>query len=156
MAFGAAGASARISVAVDVHAADAQRAPELRRAADDHHRWGRASHALIAHLDKLAPRRGYQLVYSGGWALTGREKAALRLVPEQGWQAAIDSRGKIRERRADDACGISQCAHRPCRLRGARSNLRPRLARGITTSPLPVAHAARRKPRTWPTTKSGP
>lgn len=22
--------------------------------------------------------------------------------------------------------------------------------------PLPVAHAARRKPRTWPTTKSGP
>jgi hypothetical protein len=35
-------------------------------------------------------------------------------------------------------------------------NLRPRLARGIATSPLPVAHAARRKPRTWPTTKSGP
>ena len=35
-------------------------------------------------------------------------------------------------------------------------NLRPRLARGIDTSPLPMAHAARRKPRTWPTTKSGP
>jgi hypothetical protein len=57
-----------------------------------------ASHALIAHLDKLAARRGYQLVYSAGWALTGREKAALRLVPEQAWQAAIDSRGKVRER----------------------------------------------------------
>jgi hypothetical protein len=57
----------------------------------------------------------------GGRALTGREKAALRLVPEQARQAAIDSRGKVRERRADDACGNSQCAHRPCRLRGARS-----------------------------------
>ena len=47
---------------------------------------------------QLAARRGYQLVYSAGWALTGREKAALRLVPEQAWQAAIDSRGKVRER----------------------------------------------------------
>jgi hypothetical protein len=33
-----------------------------------------ASHDLIAHLDKLAARRGYQLTYSAGWALTGREK----------------------------------------------------------------------------------
>jgi hypothetical protein len=49
-----------------------------------------ASHDLIAHLDKLAARRGYQPTYSAGWALTGREKAALRLVPEQAWQAAID------------------------------------------------------------------
>ena len=31
----------------------------------------------------------------------------------------------------------------------------PELARGIHF-PLPMAHAARRKPRTWPTTKSGP
>jgi hypothetical protein len=80
-----------------------------------------ASHALIAHLDKLAVRRGYQLAYSAGWALTGRGKAALRLVPEQARQAAIDSGGEVRERRADDPCGNSQCAHRPCRLRGARS-----------------------------------
>jgi hypothetical protein len=80
-----------------------------------------ASHALMAHLDKLAARRGYQLACSAGWALTGLEKAALRLVPEQAWQAAIDIRGEVRERRADDACGNNQCAHRPCRLRGARS-----------------------------------
>ena len=73
-----------------------------------------ASHDLIAHLDKLAARRGYQLAYPAGWALTGREKAALRLVPEQAWQAAIDPRGKVRDCRADDACGNSQCAHRPC------------------------------------------
>ena len=44
--------------------------------------------ALVTHLDKLAARRGYELIYSVGWALGEREKAALRLVPEQAWQIA--------------------------------------------------------------------
>src|SRR3954447_6336584 len=126
MGFGAAGASARSirwpSMSTPrTHSAPLNSDGRLMITTDG----AGASHALIAHLDKLAARRGHQLAYSGGWALTGRQKAALRLVPEQAWQAAIDSRGKIRERRADDACGISQYAHRPCRLRGARSNLRP-------------------------------
>jgi len=43
-----------------------------------------ASHALVAHLDKLAARRGYELTYSVGWALGEREKTALRLVPGAG------------------------------------------------------------------------
>jgi Transposase DDE domain group 1 len=73
-----------------------------------------ASHGLIRHLDKLASRRGYELTYSVGWALGEREKAALRLVPAQAWQLAIDGRGEIRERRADDACANSCCAHRAC------------------------------------------
>ena len=73
-----------------------------------------ASHALVARLDKLAARRGYELTYSVGWALGEREKAALRLVPEQAWQAAIDGRGEVRERRADDACAQPACAHRAC------------------------------------------
>ena len=73
-----------------------------------------ASHEQIAHLDTLAARRGYQLTCSAGWALTGREKTALRLVPENAWQAAIDARGQVRERRADDACASSGCAHRAC------------------------------------------
>src|ERR1039458_4622579 len=73
-----------------------------------------ASHDLIGHLDKLAARRGYELTYSAGWALTGREKAVLRTVPAQAWQAAIGARGKVRERRADDACARFSCAHRAC------------------------------------------
>jgi hypothetical protein len=73
-----------------------------------------ASHDLIGHLDKLAARRGYELTYPAGWALTGREKAALRTVPEQAWQAATGARGKVRERRADDACASFSCAHRAC------------------------------------------
>src|SRR3974390_830794 len=73
-----------------------------------------ASHGLVKHLDKLAARPGHQLVYSVGWALGEREKAALRLVPEQAWQIAIDGRGEVRERRAADACGSQACAHRAC------------------------------------------
>ena len=73
-----------------------------------------ASHDLIARLDKLAARPGYQVIYSAGWMLGEREKAALRLVPEQAWQIAIDGRGEVRERRADDACADSRCAHRAC------------------------------------------
>jgi len=73
-----------------------------------------ASHDLVKHLDKLAARPGHQLTYSVGWALSEREKTALRLVPEAAWQIAIDGRGEVRERRADQACGNSQCTHRAC------------------------------------------
>jgi hypothetical protein len=73
-----------------------------------------ASHDLVAHLDKLGTRRGYELTYSVGRALGEREKAALRLVPEQAWQIAIDGRGEVRERRADGACASPCCAHRAC------------------------------------------
>jgi hypothetical protein len=73
-----------------------------------------ASHALVARLDALAARRGYELTYSVGWVLGERERAALRLVPEQAWQIAIDGRGEIRERRAGQACAGPGCAHRRC------------------------------------------
>jgi hypothetical protein len=73
-----------------------------------------ASHALVARLDALAGRRGFELTYSVGWVLGEREKAALRLVPEQAWQIAIDHRGEVRERRSGDACANSRCAHRAC------------------------------------------
>ena len=73
-----------------------------------------ASHELVKKLDQLASRRGYQVIYSVGWALTGREKAALALVPETAWEAAIDARGEVRERRADGACADPRCAHRAC------------------------------------------
>ncbi|MGI8311491.1 transposase [Saccharopolyspora hattusasensis] len=73
-----------------------------------------ASHELIAHLDKLASRRGYQLIYSVGWALTEREKTAIRLVPERAWVQAIGPRGQLRERRAEDACDNPRCTHARC------------------------------------------
>ncbi len=72
------------------------------------------SHKLLEHLDKLASRRGHTLIYSCGWELDQREKAAIRLVPEHAWGIAIDHRGEVRERRADDACGNLECGHRAC------------------------------------------
>ena len=72
------------------------------------------SHKLLQHLDKLASRRGFTLIYSCGWELDQREKAAIRLVPQDAWQIAVDHRGEVRERRADDACADPGCGHRGC------------------------------------------
>jgi hypothetical protein len=73
-----------------------------------------ASHGLIERLDELARRPGHQLVYSVGWELGERERRALARVPPQAWQAAIDGRGQVRERRTADACADRGCGHPRC------------------------------------------
>jgi hypothetical protein len=73
-----------------------------------------ASHALVRELDRLASRHGHQLVYSVGWELAARERAAIAVVPEHAWEAAVDGMGEVRERRADGACADPRCAHRRC------------------------------------------
>ena len=78
-----------------------------------------ASHDLIARLDKLARRPGHQLIYSVGWELGKREKTAITAVPQQAWQIAVDHRGEVRERRADDAC--TDRGLRPPQVLGRRS-----------------------------------
>jgi Transposase DDE domain group 1 len=73
-----------------------------------------ASHALIERLDKLAARPGYQVIYSVGWTLGEREKAAITAAPAEAWQTAVDERGEVRERRAEGACPDRSCGHRWC------------------------------------------
>ena len=73
-----------------------------------------ASHDLVAHLDKLAARPGYQVTWSVGWELGDRERQAIAMVPAQAWQLAVDGRGELRERRSDDACPDRDCGHRKC------------------------------------------
>jgi hypothetical protein len=73
-----------------------------------------ASHDLITRLDKLAARPGYQLIYSVGWELGARERAAIAAVPAGAWQIAVDERGQVRERRADETCSDIGCGHRRC------------------------------------------
>jgi hypothetical protein len=51
------------------------------------------------------------VIYSVGWELTARERAA---ITPQAWQIAVDGYGEVRERRADDACPDPGCAHRRC------------------------------------------
>jgi hypothetical protein len=73
-----------------------------------------ASHGLIERLDELAARPGRQLIYSVGWELGERERHALARVPPQAWQAAIDGRGQVRQRRTADACLEPGCGHARC------------------------------------------
>lgn len=73
-----------------------------------------ASHGLIERLDALASRPGHHLIYSVGWELGERERAAITAVPGGAWQIAIGPGGKVRERRADDACADRRCGHRRC------------------------------------------
>jgi hypothetical protein len=73
-----------------------------------------ASHGLITRLDELAGRRGYQLTYSVGWAAGERERDAITGIPAQAWEQAVDGRGEVRERRADDACARRDCGHQRC------------------------------------------
>jgi hypothetical protein len=89
-----------------------------------------ASHDLIARLDVLASRPGHQLIYSVGWDLGKREKNAITAVPEQAWQIAVDHRGEVRERRADDACADRGCAHCRCWIEEAHVSELTGLLRG--------------------------
>jgi hypothetical protein len=73
-----------------------------------------ASHGLIERLDSLAARPGHQLIYSVGWDLGERERAAITQAPEDAWQIAIGPHGEVRERRAEDACAARGCGHRKC------------------------------------------
>ena len=96
-----------------------------------------ASHALIARLDELASRRGYQLTYSVGWELGERERRAIQLVPEAAWQIAVDQRGEVCERRSGDACGDRDCAHRGCWIEEAHvTELTGLLREGPAGDPL--------------------
>jgi hypothetical protein len=116
---GSAGSNTAADHVAVVDAAIAALPPGLRRKLMVTCDGAGASHDLIRHPGKLASRRGYELTCSVGWAPGEREKAALRLVPARAWQLAIDGRGEIRERRADDACASSCCAHRACRIEEA-------------------------------------
>jgi hypothetical protein len=70
-------------------------------------------------------------------------EAALRIVPEQAWQAAIDARGQVRERRADGACANSSCAHQPCWIEEAHvTELTPLLRCGPAGDQLALWPAA--------------
>src|SRR5487761_1291581 len=104
-----------------------------------------ASHELVKELDRLASRHGYQVTWSVGWALGAREQAALGKVPGTAWEAAVDGKGQVRERRADDACQNPRCAHPACWIEEAHvTELTGRLREG------PEGNAGLRPPRAAP------
>jgi hypothetical protein len=110
-----------------------------------------ASHGLIERLDALARRPGYQLIYSVGWELGERERTAITAVPDDAWQIAVNHRGEIRERRADNACADRGCGHRKCWVEEAHvSELTALLRQGpagdqLAGWPAPMRVFARRE-----------
>ena len=97
-----------------------------------------ASHALIAHLDKLAARPGRQLIYSAGWELGDRERTAITQVPGEAWQIAVDPAGEVRERRSGHACGNRGCVHARCWIEEAHvTELTALLREGRTGTGFP-------------------
>ena len=56
----------------------------------------RASHELIDHLLSLFTRRR-TVLFTCGWAITGADEQAIRLLPATGWQAAVDQDGAVQE-----------------------------------------------------------
>lgn len=77
------------------------------------------SHDLIARLDKLAVRPGYQVIYAVGWDLCERERAAITTVAAHAWQITVDEHGEIRERRAEGVCGELDCGLHTCWVKEA-------------------------------------
>jgi hypothetical protein len=51
--------------------------------------------------------------------LSAREQAAIGKVPESAWEAAIDGKGQVRERRSEEARGNSRCVRPACRIEEA-------------------------------------
>jgi hypothetical protein len=81
-----------------------------------------ASHDLVTKLDKLASSRGYQLLYSIGWALGEREKAALAIIPEAAWEAAVDAAERSAGAAPGRPAGTSAARSRPA---GSRKRTSP-------------------------------
>ena len=79
-----------------------------------------ASHGLIARLDQLAARRGYQLTYSVGWELGERERPAIRA----GARGRLADRRRSARRRSASAAPVTPAATAAARTANAGSRRR--------------------------------
>ena len=56
-----------------------------------------SSHDVVEHLEKLNAQPGWSVAYSVGFDLDARVRAAIGLMPADGWEAALDAAGKARD-----------------------------------------------------------
>ena len=56
-----------------------------------------SSHDVVEHLEKLNTQPGWSVAYSVGFDLDARVRAAIGLMPADGWEAALDAAGKARD-----------------------------------------------------------
>ncbi len=94
-----------------------------------------ASHELITRLLSLAtPRR--RVLFTSGWAITGADEQAIRLLPATAWQAAVDQDGAVQHDKhvAEITHLLSRAGNWPAGLRWIVRRARPsrRQARNLT------------------------
>jgi hypothetical protein len=77
-----------------------------------------ASHELISHLLSLSSRRR-TVLFTSGWAITGADEQAIRLLPAATWQAAVDQDGVVQEDKH-----VAEITHLTSRAAGWPSGLR--------------------------------
>jgi hypothetical protein len=58
--------------------------------------WAGATHALVKHLLTLSTRRR-TVLFSCGWMITEADEDAIRLLPADAWQAAVDQDGTVQK-----------------------------------------------------------
>jgi hypothetical protein len=94
-----------------------------------------ASHELIDHLLSLSSRRR-TVLFTCGWAITGADEQAIRLLPAAAWQAAVDQQGTVQDDKhvAEITHLLSRAAAWPAGLRWIVRRTRPsrRQARNLT------------------------
>ena len=94
-----------------------------------------ASHELIDHLLSLSTRCR-TVLFSCGWAITGADEQAIRLLPATAWQAAVDQDGAVQRDKhvAEITHLLSRAAGWPAGLRWIVRRTRPsrRQARNLT------------------------
>ena len=85
-----------------------------------------ASHELITHLLSLASRRRIVL-FTCGWMITEADERAIRLLPADAWQAAVDQDGAVQEDKhvAEITHLLSRAAGWPAGLRWIVRRTRP-------------------------------
>jgi DDE family transposase len=77
-----------------------------------------ASHELIAHLLSLTSRRR-TVLFTCGWAITEADEQAIRLLPADAWQAAVDQDGTVQKGTA-----VAEITHLMSRAAGWPQGLR--------------------------------
>src|SRR5438876_9517687 len=94
-----------------------------------------ASHELIDHLLSLSSRCR-TVLFACGWAITGADEQAIRLLPAAAWQAAVDQEGVVQDDKhvAEITHLMSRAAAWPAGLRWIVRRTRPsrRQAKNLT------------------------
>ena len=94
-----------------------------------------ASHELINHLLSLSSRCR-TVLFTCGWAITGTDEQAIRLLPATGWYAAVDQDGAVQhDKHVAEITGLlSRAAAWPVELRWIVRRTRPsrRQAKNLT------------------------